>query len=80
MADEPGPVMTDRDALIIGATHSFEETPHPFLILAPGSEADTHVGDGRWTIARMVEAGARDKHNDGVSVLGRAHSGRRRSA
>jgi transcriptional regulator GlxA family with amidase domain len=49
VAHEPGPVVTDRHALIIGATHSFEETPHPFLILAPGSEANTTtaMGDGR---------------------------------
>jgi hypothetical protein len=49
LAHEPGPVVTDRYALIIGAMHSFEETPHPFLILAPGSEANTAMamGDGR---------------------------------
>ena len=29
VAHEPGPVVTDRSSLIIGATHSFEETPHP---------------------------------------------------
>jgi transcriptional regulator GlxA family with amidase domain len=46
---KPGPVVTDRHTLIIGATHSFEETPHPFLILAPGSEANTTtaMADGR---------------------------------
>lgn len=27
VAHEVGPVVTDRDALIIGATHSLEETP-----------------------------------------------------
>ena len=52
VAHEPGPV-TDRSALIIGATHSFEETPHPFLLLVPGSEANTisAMADGgllRW--------------------------------
>src|SRR5665213_3526262 len=49
VAHEPGPVVTDRDVLISGATHSFEETPHPFLILAPGSEANTisAMADGR---------------------------------
>jgi putative intracellular protease/amidase len=46
---KPGPVVTNRHTLIIGATHSFEETPHPFLILAPGSEANTTtaMADGR---------------------------------
>jgi transcriptional regulator GlxA family with amidase domain len=41
--------VTDREALIIGATHSFEETPHPFLVLVPGSEANTTsaMGDGQ---------------------------------
>jgi len=49
VAHEPGPVVTDRNALTIGATHSFEETPHPFLVLAPGSEANTMsaMADGR---------------------------------
>ena len=41
VAHEPGPIATDRDALIIGATHGFEETPRPFLVLVPGSEANT---------------------------------------
>jgi transcriptional regulator GlxA family with amidase domain len=49
VAHEPGPVVTDRSALIIGATHSFEETTQPFLVLAPGSEANTMsaMADGR---------------------------------
>jgi transcriptional regulator GlxA family with amidase domain len=49
VAHEPGPIVTDRDALIIGATHSFEETPHPYLLLVPGSEANTTtaMADGR---------------------------------
>ena len=49
VAHEPGPVVTDRSALLIGATLSFEETPHPFLVLVPGSEANTisAIADGR---------------------------------
>jgi transcriptional regulator GlxA family with amidase domain len=49
VASEPGPVATDRPALIIGATHSFDETPMPYLVLVPGSEADTTtaMADGR---------------------------------
>ena len=35
------PISTDRGMLIIGATHSFDETPAPFLVLVPGSEANT---------------------------------------
>jgi transcriptional regulator GlxA family with amidase domain len=41
VAHEPGPIATDRGPLIIGATHSFDETPAPFLVLVPGSEANT---------------------------------------
>ena len=41
VAHEPGPISTDRGILIIGATHSFDETPAPFLVLVPGSEANT---------------------------------------
>lgn len=49
VARELGPIITDRSALIIGATHSFDETPHPFLVLVPGSEANTTtaMADGR---------------------------------
>jgi transcriptional regulator GlxA family with amidase domain len=41
VSHEPGPVLTDRGVLIIGATHSFRETPTPDLVLVPGSEATT---------------------------------------
>ena len=41
VAHEPGPISTDRGMLIIGATHSFDEMPAPFLVLVPGSEANT---------------------------------------
>ena len=49
LAHEPGPVTTDRGILIIGATHAFEETPSPYLVLVPGSEANTTtaMADGR---------------------------------
>lgn len=33
---EPGPVTTDSGALVVGATHSFDETPSPDVILVPG--------------------------------------------
>lgn len=33
---EPGPVTADSGALIVGATHSFDETPSPDVILVPG--------------------------------------------
>jgi transcriptional regulator GlxA family with amidase domain len=33
---EPGPVAADSGVLVVGATHSFAETPSPDLILIPG--------------------------------------------
>ena len=33
---EPGPVTADSGVLVIGATHSFDETPSPDVILVPG--------------------------------------------
>lgn len=33
---EPGPVTADSGVLVIGATHSFDETPSPDIILVPG--------------------------------------------
>lgn len=49
VAHGPGPVATDRAELTIGATHSFDETPAPFMLLVPGSEANTTtaMADGR---------------------------------
>lgn len=35
------PVITDSGILVLGATHSFEETPAPDIVLVPGSAADT---------------------------------------
>ena len=33
---EPGPITADSGVLVIGATHSFDETPSPDVILIPG--------------------------------------------
>ena len=33
---EPGPITADSGALIVGATHSFDESPAPDLLLVPG--------------------------------------------
>ncbi len=38
---EPGPIVTDSGVLVLGATHSYDETPSPDIILVPGSEANT---------------------------------------
>lgn len=33
---EPGPITADSGVLVVGATHSFDETPTPDVILIPG--------------------------------------------
>ncbi|OCW85356.1 glutamine amidotransferase [Nocardia farcinica] len=33
---EPGPVVADSGVLVVGATHSFDETPSPDVVLVPG--------------------------------------------
>jgi transcriptional regulator GlxA family with amidase domain len=33
---EPGPITADSGILVVGATHSFDETPTPDIILVPG--------------------------------------------
>lgn len=33
---QPGPVTADSGVLVVGATHSFDETPSPDVILVPG--------------------------------------------
>jgi transcriptional regulator GlxA family with amidase domain len=36
---EPGPITADSGVLLIGATHSFDETPSPDIVLVPGGMA-----------------------------------------
>jgi transcriptional regulator GlxA family with amidase domain len=38
---EPGPIRTDSGVLILGATHGFDETPAPDIVLVGGSITDT---------------------------------------
>lgn len=33
---QPGPITADSGALVVGATHSFDETPTPDVLLVPG--------------------------------------------
>jgi transcriptional regulator GlxA family with amidase domain len=49
VSHEPGPVITDSGILVLGATHSYDETPSPDIVLVPGSEANTTtaMADGR---------------------------------
>jgi putative intracellular protease/amidase len=45
---ELGPVTADSGALIVGATHSFDETPSPDVILVPGGPSTMeHARDER---------------------------------
>lgn len=38
---EVGPVVTDSGVLVVGATHTLEQTPTPDVVLVPGSTAET---------------------------------------
>lgn len=45
---EPGPIAADSGVLLIGATHSFDETPSPDIVLVPGGVSTfEHAGDGK---------------------------------
>ena len=33
---EPGPIPAESGVLLVGATHSFDETPSPDIVLVPG--------------------------------------------
>jgi transcriptional regulator GlxA family with amidase domain len=41
VAGEVGPVATDSGALLLGATHTYDETPAPDIVLVPGSSSGT---------------------------------------
>lgn len=41
VSDKPQPIITDSGVLVLGATHSYEETTAPDIVLVPGSSADT---------------------------------------
>lgn len=45
---EPGPIEADSGVLLVGATHSFDETPSPDIILIPGGLSSfQHARDER---------------------------------
>jgi putative intracellular protease/amidase len=56
---QPGPITADSGVLIVGATHSFDETPSPDLLLVPGGMTTfEHARDQKlldWV--RKVDAG-----------------------
>ncbi|MEY4510242.1 MAG: hypothetical protein RLZZ450_2364 [Pseudomonadota bacterium] len=41
VSKEVGPIVTDSGVLVLGATHTFEETTRPDVVLVPGSGAST---------------------------------------
>ena len=41
VSNAPQPIVTDSGVLVLGATHSFAETPTPDILLVPGSTAHT---------------------------------------
>lgn len=45
---EPGPIAADSGVLLVGATHSFDETPAPDVVVVPGGFSTmTHARDAR---------------------------------
>ena len=76
---EPGPIAADSGVLLVGATHSFAETPSPDIILVPGGMTTfEHARDEE--AARLGASGPPDGHVDGVGVLRVGHPRRRRPA
>ncbi len=51
---QPGPVVTDSGVLVLGATHSFEDTPAPDIVLLPGSSADTTTAMADQTLLKWL--------------------------
>lgn len=77
VAQAPGPVTTDRGLLVVGATHSFAQTPAPDMVLVPGSEAHTAIAAADQTLGdwlRAVHKGTRYTTSvcSGAVVLGAA--------
>ena len=72
---EPGPITADSGVLIIGATHSFAETPTPDVILVPGGMTTIeHARDE--VLLDWVRSAQPDRNLDDVGVLGFGQSSR----
>ena len=41
VSDQVQPIVTDSGVLVLGATHTYQQTPNPDIVLVPGSTADT---------------------------------------
>ncbi|MDF3415427.1 DJ-1/PfpI family protein [Sulfitobacter sp. M57] len=77
VAHEVGPVVTDRGILVVAATHTFDETPAPDMVLVPGSEAQTAIAAADGTLTkwlRQAHVGTRFTTSvcSGAVVLGAA--------
>ena len=65
---EPGPIAADSGVLLVGATHSFDETPSPDIVLVPGGMSTfEHARDEK--VLDMGAPRTRDEHVDDVGVL-----------
>ncbi|MGK8500859.1 DJ-1/PfpI family protein [Nocardia asiatica] len=58
---EPGPITTDSGVLVLGATHSFDETPAPDILLVPGGPGSVAaaVDDALMAWLRSAHEGTR---------------------
>lgn len=50
-----GPVVTDSGVLVLGATHTYAETPTPDILLIPGSSADTTTAMADKTLLSWIQ-------------------------
>jgi len=56
VSNEIGPVVGDSGILVLGATHTFEETPAPDIVLIPGSTADTTTAMADQALIKWLQA------------------------
>ncbi len=76
---EPGPIAADSGVLLVGATHSFDETPSPDVLLVPGGMTTfEHARDEK--LLDWVRRAHADRDLDGIGVLGFGDPRRRRTA
>ncbi len=75
---EPGPSPPTPVCCMVGATHSFDETPRPTCVLVPEAARGPSNGRPRREGARLAASGVSgDLDVDGVGVFGVGGAGRR---
>ena len=73
---EEGPVVAEGGALLLGVTHTIEQTISPDLVLVPGG--NDHAGpDGRRRCARLASLGTPDDEMDRIGLHGGLDPGSR---